>query len=180
MRLYVPGHDTDALVAIWWETMAQDGDLDDLFFGASRTLSGLFRLIQPPGAMLYEIDAKGIWFAMWFEGMLSGAAAGAWVRTERRRTKACLDAFLAAWEQALIAFPVILGVTRQEKLLREHTRLGYTVLGEVPELWEGRSAWVVVLTRPAFVRTLARFGRISQALDALVGQEVPSDGRGRR
>jgi len=164
---YVSSRDTDLLLAHWWAKMERDGDLPDLFTKSGQSLSSLYRIVGPGKTLLYGVDIGGIWVAFWFEPMMSGVFMGAWVAREHRRTRRALDAFLQAWELALIHHTVVIGVTRQREIINEHERLGYTVLGCLPGIWDGEDAWAVMLTRPAFVKTLARFRRVSARLEAV-------------
>lgn len=165
---YVASRDTDLLIAHWWAKMERDGDLPDLFLPASQSLSGLYAVLTGPRkSVLYGVDISGIWAAFWFEPVMSGVFMGAWVAWERRHTRRALDAFLQAWELALTHYTVVLGITKQREILSEHERLGYTVLGLLPEMWAGQDAWAIALTRPAFAKTLARFRRVSARLETV-------------
>ncbi len=164
---YVASRDTDLLIAHWWAKMERDGDLPDLFIASSQSLGALYRIIGPGKTLLYGVDISGIWAAFWFEPMMSGVFMGAWVAREHRHTRRALDAILQAWELALIHHTVVIGITRQYEILSEHERLGYTVLGLLPGIWDGKDAWAIALTRTAFVKTLARFRRVSARLEAV-------------
>ena len=171
MIRYEPGRDADLAVAAWWVKMERDGDLPALFAADYQTLGALYKLIRPPNAALFEVDATGIWLAMWFEQVMGTLFAGVWIARERRHTRPALRALLHGYGQALALVPAIMGVTKQERLLAPHRRLGYQVLGEVPGLWDGERAWIVMLTRPALASTLERYGLIHAELDAVMARE---------
>lgn len=148
----------DQLLADWWMRMDADGDLPRTFAAGSRTMRELFHMMAPPQVLFYERDAEGIWFACWVEQLLSAACVGVWCRTDRRRSKGLLFSFLEALDLILRFAPVVIGITRHENLLASHTRLGYTVLGAVPNLFEGTTAgWVMVLTRDRLQEAIAKY-----------------------
>lgn len=153
MYRYESGQDMDLAVAGMWSRMKQDGDLDRLFTKDSQALSDLYRFLQGPSkGMLFEADATyGIWLAMWFEQVMGIAYCGLWIAKPCRATPRALAGMLRIYEHALRWFPAILGVTKQQILLRPHQRLGYQVLGEIPGIWDGERAWLVMLTRPWFL-----------------------------
>jgi hypothetical protein len=77
----------------------------------------------------------------------------------------------------LVSFPVLIGVTKQANLLPIHRKVGYTVLGPVPHLFDGQEATIMYLTRRAFRETLRRLRRPTAPLDALLD---PQPGAGKR
>jgi len=158
-RLYIGSADDDILVAQWWLRMSQDGDLPALFTRDSQTIGALYRIIGRPKVLVYDRDAAGIWFAMWAEPVLSGLFTGLWIRRGRRRSHEALALTLDTYAWYFTQVPVIFGITKQEKLLRPHRRLGYTILSRVAGLWDGDPAWIVELTRERFAETLRRHRR---------------------
>ena len=158
LKVYQSTAQEDLLIAGWWYKMLEAGDLDNLFTQDSRTLAALFRLVTPPRAFVYAADARGIWFALWGEPLLGAVAIGLWLRPDRRSRVGTLM-FLETLDWALQQAPVIIGVTKQEKLLRAHRRLGYTVVGAVPRFFDGETGWIVAVTRESLAAPLARYRR---------------------
>jgi hypothetical protein len=167
-NVYVPNRENDLEIVRWWVRLERDGDLDKLMMEGARSVSDLFRLVQPPKAMLWELDDDGPWFAMWFEQCFTGAFCGAWMRRDRRGSRKGVHAFLDAWTWALVAWPVLIGVTKQPDLLGIHRRVGYTTLGAIPGIFDGQEATIMYLTRSAFRETLRRLRRPTAPLDALL------------
>lgn len=173
MFKYEPNRDADLAVANLWTKMERDGDLPGLFCRSHQTLSGLLRIFHEPNGVLMEADeAHGVWFAMWFEQLMGTVFVGLWVAREMRQTRRALHAILDGYGNALAIYPALMGVTKQERLLAPHVRLGYSVVAKVPGLWDGEPAWLVMLTRPALAATLARYGRRHTAFDTVWGREV--------
>ena len=167
-NVYFPSRENDLEIVRWWVRMDRDGDLDKLMMEGSRSVSDLFRLIQPPKTMLWLLDDEGVWFAMWFEQCFNGVFCGAWMRQDYRGRRAGTFAFLDAWTWALVAWPVLIGVTKQPDLVGIHRRVGYTVMGSIPGLFDGQEATVMYLTRAAFRETLRRLRRPTKPLDDLL------------
>lgn len=153
MYRYEPTAEMDLAVAGMWSRMKQDGDLDKLFTKDGQSLSDLYSLFKGTNrGLFFEADEQyGIWFGMWFEQIMGVAFLGVWVAKPCRNTHRALKAVLTVYEHSLRYFPAILGVTKQEGLLDAHVSLGYTVMGEVPGMWDGQRAWLLMLTRAGFL-----------------------------
>jgi hypothetical protein len=175
-HVYVPNRDNDLEIVRWWVRMERDGDLDKLMMEGARSVSDLFRLVQPPKAMLWLLDDEGVWFAMWFEQCFGGAFCGAWLRQDRRGSRQGVWAFLDAWTWALTAWPVLIGVTKQPELAAIHRKVGYTTLGAIPTIFDGQEATIMYLTRSAFRETLRRLRRPTAPLDALLDPQIAANG----
>lgn len=173
-NLYHPNRENDLEIVRWWVRLERDGDLDRLMLEGGRTISDLFRMVAGPSkALLFaHTPEDGIWFAMWFEPCLQGAFCGAWLAKDKRGTRQGVYAFLDAWTWALVAWPVVIGVTKQPNLLPIHRKVGYTVLGAIPDLFDGQEATVMYLTRQAFRETLRRLKRPTKPLDDIL--DAPS------
>lgn len=172
--VYSSSVEADARLTAWWLQLHASGDLARAWHPSAHALHGFLGTLQPPNVTLWDADAEGVAFVAWFEPTMDGAAMGAWVRPALRTTRRGLAYFLEAWDWALARWPVILGYTKQEALIRQHTRVGYAVCGCVPALWGGEPVWVLALTRARFAAARARFERPGQldlpleALQALV------------
>lgn len=168
LQFYRGTADEDLLIAQWYLRMVNDGDLPHVFSRDSWTLSALFRIVGPPKVLTYETDAEGIWFAFWAESFMNAVMTGLWIR-QGKRSRLGLYNFLDVAAFHLARVPTIFGITKQEKLLELHENLGYTVVDEVAGLFDGETAWLVKLTRPALAKTLERWRRpsveLAQAMD---------------
>lgn len=136
----------DVLLAGWWHQMEADGDLG-LFAAGSRTMSELFRLMAAPGkALLYQFDARGLWIAYWAEQLLGALMTGFWIRHDRRRTREAGWEFLCV-SDLVTSWGTVVGVTKQREIVRLHERFGYTVVGEIPGMFDGETAIILTLSR---------------------------------
>lgn len=147
MNRYARTDHENYLLAQWWAEITVDGSRDQLFMPPNTLGQTMSFFESPDVSMIYEADARGMWFVMWFSPLLSGMSASMWCRRDRRGKLSHLRAAEWGYDTALKAVPTLVGVTTQESLLDEHRRLGYTVLGKIPGLVNGEGAWIVVLTR---------------------------------
>lgn len=161
MNCYRGTASEDILIAGMWHRMDADGDLATIFPTATQTMSELFRLVSPPKALLYEYDAQGIWIALWLEPLLGGCAAGFWIRSDQRRTRRAGWTFLLMLDTVTRQVPVIVGITKQRSLVRLHEKFGYTVVGEIPSLFDGDPAIVLQITRPAVLTAMTRLRHLN-------------------
>lgn len=147
---YKPGIEQDCLLTHWYMMMIATKELHQTFTELS--LSAFLRSFQLPHHLIYAQDSGNghIWFAAWFDPVFDGALLGIWADKSKRPTKVGLATFEAAIEYGLARWPVLVSVTRQEKLLDEHRRLGYTLVGKLPMFWGGENAWILHLTREGF------------------------------
>lgn len=153
------------LLAQWWAEITVDGSRDHLFVPPASLGKALAYFESSDVNLIFELDKRGIWFAMWFTPLFSGLSATLWVRKDYRGSHAMLRAVERGYDIGLAAVPVLVGVTRQE-LLRVHRRLGYNIVGSVPHLIGDKAMWIVALTREGWQ---ARKARHIQRQEAVIG-----------
>lgn len=151
LYLYERGEESDLLLVKWWAQMKEDKDLE-LTFSSPPSLSRLFECFKPPVQLVFQYDQKGIYFSAWFEPFFDGVAFSTWIRRDYRQSKASLALFLEAAEMGFIDYPVLLGITKQKRIVPLHLRLGYHLLGEVPRLFGGETAFILVWDRLDFLK----------------------------
>ena len=148
--LYEPGKDADMALASWYITLQESGDLEKIFT-EDMSLGEFFAFMRDEIDLCFAMDAEtGIHTAIWFKSFLSGAFVGVWVRSDKRQSKEAFNTILQAFENAFMKVNVIFVVTKQKELVDEHRKFGYTLIGEVPELWNGETAWLSALTKENF------------------------------
>lgn len=150
MILYKGSWNEDVLIAkIWW-TLVEDKELSQVVEPSAQTLLGFLLSCRNPNCVLYEADNLGIWGVLWARPSFSGASIGFWLRKDYRKSRSAYKFFCSAIDLCFTQWPVLLGVTCQPRLLRLHKRLGYTLLGCIPGLWNGLDTWLLYLTRENF------------------------------
>lgn len=151
---YVPGIESDILLARWWETLAESGDLGEVFSVEFAAL-GAFMEGMKNTTLLYDYDDKGIWFAIWADRIMSGAFFGFWVREDRRPSiNGNLAESLSRVHEGLDRFfgvyPVLFQVTRNPHIVELAMRIGAKILGRVPYIFDGEDAMITFLTKEDF------------------------------
>jgi hypothetical protein len=150
LQTYKPGEQTDLLLATWWAKLHSNGDLFNAFPVSLGNLSSFLLWFRPPNSLIYTVDGEGVSVAAWFEPVISGTLMGIWVEPKYRRSREVAQLVGKIYDAALSTYRVILGITKQERLLREHVKVGYEIVGGVPYLYDGETAWMVCLTREGF------------------------------
>ena len=146
---YIPGEAADALMIHWYVKITNTGEKKNLM-GADTVLT-FIKFFEGKDLVLKTNSELGIWFAAWYEPTFDGAFQGMWTDKSKRGTKTHLRAVEQAFEYGLSKWPILLGTTRQEHIIDEHVRLGYTVLGKIPKLWYGDDVWLMYLTRESYM-----------------------------
>lgn len=151
MTLYERGDPNgDMLIAAWWTMLRDLGELDRTVLDSAHTLGGFYKLFDTC-ELIFESDEHGIWIAGWAERIMSGVMFGLWVRPDKRGKPSTVSKLLDIYDLIFSQGAcVIMGITKQPKLLPAHAKLGYNLLGKVPGLWAGHDAWIVMLTPEEF------------------------------
>lgn len=149
---YQPRSEQDVLVSGWWKFLLDIDELHKLFPASQHSLSSFLASFARPVELVFQLNDGGeVCRAAWFSpSMQVGAEGGMWIHPDLRASKDSMAFVLRCLEVALDTWGVVFGVTKQPALLAAHTQLGYTVSEELPNAWDGESAWIVILTKRAF------------------------------
>jgi hypothetical protein len=107
--------------------------------------------MRPPLALLYEADEQGIWFASWYEPILSALVQGLWAR-EDKRGKELVETVGRSMKMVFDYAPVIMGLTRFKDVVASAELFGAKNHGLIPCIWEGEAAYLASLTKEDFER----------------------------
>lgn len=150
----------EMFVLKWWTDLnANPAELENLFAKPLRNLTTILNWAASTVKVMFETDWDGIWAAAWVEPYMSGAFFGAWIRPDKRHTKAALQFINQAYDTALGYFPVLIGLTKQKNLHELHLRLGYEYVGEVPYLFDGQTAYEYRMTKESRAFALSPEGK---------------------
>lgn len=145
MIRYVPGVEGDLALAHWWAALAPSGDLAQML-PASRHPLGAFLDYFRDTVLLVEVDAEGLWLAVWAKPWLGSAFIGIWVRAGRRSRRA-LPSLLAALHGFLARWPALIVLTWVAGRRGLYEKAGVTFApAPIPGLIDGRPAWLGWLT----------------------------------
>lgn len=145
-----PMHDT--IMLQWYALLHQTGDAANLLPWSVGTVSQFYEYINPKRLWIqFKIDNAGVWFVAVYTSMFIGAQFDMWVRADKRAGKAWLASMCEALEWGFERWPVLIGLTAQPNLLDGHKRLGYSVVGKVPQFWDGeRDLWIMHITKASY------------------------------
>lgn len=147
---YKANPEFDAVLLQWYTDLITTGAIKDLFNFRSRTLSGFYAALQPPIHLLVHVDDKGMWFAAIVTPIFAGAELDIWVREDKRTSKAWFEAMFEALAFCFDKYGTVIGLSTYQNVATLE-RLGYTILGKIPCLWDGdRDLWVMYVTRADF------------------------------
>ena len=156
LEMYQPGEDHDIALFNWWVHLNESGDFDRVFTRPTRALSTFLANFTMPTMLFFIRDDDGIWLAVWFSPIdrgAGGAFMNYWARKNMRTTQKHYKCSRFIYDMATEYFPVVVGVTRHEGLLRIHRKIGYNILGQIPKVLDGEDAWLVYLTRGNWLRS---------------------------
>lgn len=152
LKLYTPDPVADALLCGWWTKLVALGELETTFGEGSRAIGQFFSLFTAHGAdFLYALDDDGqIACGFLVTNLMRARFVTVWLSPAWRRHALGMEVLESAYDLAFERAPVVIGITRQERLLPIHEHWGYTVLGRLPAVFDGYDGWVVVLTAEAY------------------------------
>ena len=154
IKLYEGNHEDSILLFQWWMELVESGDMDLILFPATQPLGPFMSYFQTGKVRLvYSTDPSNrIQAAFWGEPIAPGIIfLSVWGRKSLRFTKQGVQILLDVYKQVFSLFHIIFGITKQERLLKVHKKLGYKIIGKLPQLWGGvEEGWLVMLTREDF------------------------------
>lgn len=159
ITLYQSSTAIDCTLVRWWEHLNQTGDFDLIFTDRLRPLAHFMSNFQPPNIAFFGQDHEppyDIWLAVWFAPFSdtnSGVFMHYWCDKPKRGTPLHLQATHLVYDIATQCWPVIVGITRHEHLLGLHRKLGYNIVGQIPQMLDGQDVWVLYLTRELFLNS---------------------------
>ena len=154
IRLYQGTPDEDVIIAQWWDSMFGTPEFSDLVASSAHSLSAFYTMFKPPNMMAYTVKDNAIESAHWAEPVSTSNKAiffSSWCAESLRGTKQQAVLMTTIYELLFnMGKEVVLGITKQEKLLDLHRKLGYVILEPVPFLFDAEQAWIMYLTKEVF------------------------------
>jgi hypothetical protein len=140
----------DNMILDWWSQLVTTTELDEIFSKSCYSLSKFYKLFQRPNWLFYKANKEGLQLAVWAEPAFSTAFVGMWVAPTSRHSKSVFRSIQLIYYTLFTFFHCLMGVTKQEKLLTTHVKLGYNVVGKVDGLLDDQPAWIVHLSKKSF------------------------------
>ena len=141
----------DLLFYRWWARMSMDGDLEKVFLKNAHTPGAFMELMRKQDVVLYALDSVGeVYVVAWIYLFMSLPSVSLWVRSDCRKSRAAARLVSYIYSYVFKYVSTIIGITKQERLIKSHKHMGYDVVGKIPGLWDGEDAWVVVLEKSKY------------------------------
>jgi len=163
-RLYASLEWEDNILLRWWFTLQETGDMEKLITPDSRRLPRFLELFASPTGLLYTLTPENeISCASWFtpvdqSATYQAAYSGLYIKNRQSRESYYFTHF--AYSLAFEFYSAIIGTTWQPDLLDIHTKLGYKIVGCIPNLYDQPFCYIVHLTKEDFEQSY--FARIAQ------------------
>lgn len=152
-RIYSMQQWEDMIIFRWWLTLNETGDIKKLILPDSRRLPAFCSLFTLPVILIYTLDAQNeIDNAAWFNSVDNtskhrAAYAAAYCALSCRGTRKQLSFTDCAYSLAFEVCDVLMGLTWQQELLDIHTKMGYTIIGCIPDMHDEPFSYLVHLKK---------------------------------
>jgi hypothetical protein len=142
----------------WWLRLGAEQEFEAVF-GVPDVALGEFMALIRPLTLWYLADTDGWWMVAYTAPLFNGATYGLWARADCRgargraefRGHRGLRFVLQTHDMALNQAAVLVNTCRDPEMARKTESLGYTRLGDCPNLAiDGGPMTVLYLTRAAF------------------------------
>jgi len=139
------------LLVQWWAELQNSGDFAQTVHSSIHDLDAFIGYFRGPAALMFEVDARGIWFAAAASPFFDGALWDVWIRADKRHTKSALKAIELSYTLALEKYPSLFGFTQRQELHAIHLKLGYVYAGRLLNNMDGQTQYVYQLSRYAWL-----------------------------
>jgi hypothetical protein len=145
LRLYTADFGGSITLTNWYKFLIENEEFEKLFTESERPLSSFFRAFEPPVILVFALDEEGsVWNATWLTGndgdVGTSAYISGWTREDMRGSQRQYDINKFIYS---MAFTV-------ERLLRNLRRMGYNIVGNIPNYMAGEDCWMLYLTKENF------------------------------
>jgi hypothetical protein len=147
MELLSRSPQTDALLLGWWLELGASGELVPMLGPWAESAAAFLAEFTRPDLRIWTVSDGTRWVAaVWSSPFMGGATYNFWIHPDRRG-EPFLHAVIYGHGLLLAAeYPVLLFVTRSEKVLGIAQKAGIEIAGEVPYLFYGDTAYIGYLT----------------------------------
>lgn len=151
--LYTPKENHDLPLLSWWNELVGSGDLQRVFGASMQSLTSFMRLFSEPSTTLvYGADDRTWTRAAWTVPIASAGAWSCWLRDDQRHKPSSLVFLLRSLRVGFTLYPTLLTLTRDYAVINEAQRVGFSLLGTIPGIFDGETAYVAYLSREDFDR----------------------------
>ena len=154
--LYVNNRNEDRLLLDWWITLQETNDIERLLTPDTYRLPAFYNLFAPPTVLIYSLSPQGnIDNAIWITPVDNTSKhragyLGLWCAPNIRGTRRQYNFARTAYSFAFEFIDAIIGLTWQPAILDTHTKMGYKIVGTLPNLYDKPIVFMVHLTKADF------------------------------
>lgn len=154
--IYSQSPSEDLILLRWWMSLCETGDINRLILPESRRLSPFLNIFKFPTALIYSLNIEGemdnVFWASPVDSISQHRAAycGMWSRQNSRGKLKQYNFVAFVYAFAFEFYDALLGMTWQPDLLDLHKKLGYNIIGCIPNLYDEDFLYMVHLTQEAF------------------------------
>lgn len=146
----------DLLLLRWWIHLAETGDINRLVFPESRRLSPFLNIFKYPTVLIYSLSPAGeMDNAFWTtpvdgESKHRAAYCAFWTHPDIRgsRRQVNFGAFVHTFTFEF--YDALLAMVFQPNLLDLYQKVGYSIVGCIPKIYDEDFLYIMHLTREAF------------------------------
>jgi len=167
-HIYNHTEQEEILLLKWWMHLNESGDMLRLIKPSSRSVESFYSIFKYPTTLLYSLDQSGeIDNAGWIEpteekATIKTAQGGFWSRSDSRHKRRCFSFSNLYYNLTFEFFDAIVGITWQQDLLALHTKVGYNIVGCIPNYYDQPQCYIVHLTKEDFKQS--KFSKIGDKL----------------
>jgi hypothetical protein len=162
IHIHDPSSHSDSMRLFqWWMELVETGDIERTFYPTAHPLGPFMALFNGASKtqLIYSTNSHDrIQLAVWGEPVAPGVLFfSLWANASIRHTKRGVQMVLDIYRQLFNIFHVLCGITKQERLLKTHVKLGYQIISKIPLLWGGvEDGWLMLLTKENFYTACGR------------------------
>jgi hypothetical protein len=151
----------DVVLLRWWMALHNLNEINDLISPDAQAIDDFVHLFRPPTYLLRIVDDQSnLLQAHWFKPVSSrkdetDVFNGIWTHPELRGKKQQLRFTYLTYRIAFCFCTAIIGTTWQTKLLVEHMKMGYDIVGKIPNFSGHSEFYFVRLTEEKFIASRA-------------------------
>lgn len=161
IRLFPQNPSGDTTLLRWWIWLNSSGEINDLIAPDAQGIDSFIEIFRYPTHMLCTLDSSNeLTQAHWLKPV-SGRKDeldvfnGVWCHPSLRGTRQQLQFTYLTYRLAFCFCRAIIGTTWQTKLIAEHAKMGYDVVGMLPNFMGHEYFYFVRLTEEKFVNSKA-------------------------
>lgn len=155
IHTYEPGILSDGALLRWWATMGAAGDIEPTFGVVGCALTGFVKAMA--GCTIFYTDDGTEWDRVAWHRPFHGQAGmyGLWLRADLRHYASSYHFLRYTLANALTCYPVVVALTREPRVDRQLSKLGFEGGLFIPQLLDGPhdGAFISWITPAAFETT---------------------------